>query len=161
MSLQRALTELFKVIREEANTNPEFALKLEEALGTYRPSKRAKQRAKERISPSAPTPRPVPPPPVETPIEVAATSQEGATPPAGIVHGLNPVSVLTQDGEEALRAALGEDRYSAETLAALAAEHNLNPAGATADSADKGAWIEQIVAQAKKRVERDSKLFDY
>jgi hypothetical protein len=161
MSLQRALTELFKVIREEANTNPEFALKLEEALGTYRPSKRAKQRARERASPNTPRPMQPPRPAFEPPSEVPVTIPEEAPPPAGIVHGLNPVSVLSQQGEDALRATLGDDGYSAETLAAIASEHNLNPAGTTADSADKGAWIEQIVAQAKKRVERDSKLFDY
>lgn len=151
MSLQRALTELFKVIREEANANPEFALKLEEALGTYRPSKAAKRAALKRVSPGAP-PKPVPRP-VEGP-----PAPKGA--PAPTIT-LNPVSVLTQSGEEGLRSVLAEDGYSAETLAALAAEHNLNPAGTTASSADKSAWIEQIVAQAKKRVERDSKLFDY
>ena len=49
---------------------------------------------------------------------------------------------------------------SREALAALVEEHNLDPAG-EADGADRDGLIEQIVAQARKRVERDSKLFDY
>jgi hypothetical protein len=145
MSLARALAELFKAIRDEAGTNPDFALKLEQALAVYKPSKRAKQAARERVAPR-PAPPPVQPPP----------PRPAAPPPEGV----NPVAVLQQQGEEALRAELAGDDYSAEALAALAAEHNLDPAGEAAD-ADKSGWIEQIVAQAKRRVARDSKLFDY
>lgn len=145
MSLARALAELFKAIRDEAGTNPDFALKLEQALAVYKPSKRAKQAARERVAP-----RPAPPPVSPAP------TQRAAPPPDGV----NPVAMLQQQGEEALRAELAGEDYSAEALAALAAEHNLDPAGEAAD-ADKSGWIEQIVAQAKRRVARDSKLFDY
>lgn len=144
MSLARALAELFRAIRDEAGTNPDFALKLEQALAVYKPSKRAKQAARERVAP-----RPAPPP-----------AQPAPAPRAEPPEGVNPVAVLQQQGEDALRAELAGADYSAEALAALAAEHNLDPAGEAAD-ADKSGWIEQIVAQAKRRVARDSKLFDY
>jgi hypothetical protein len=145
MSLARALAELFKAIRDEAGTNPDFALKLEQALAVYKPSKRAKQAARERIAPR-PAPAPIQPDP-----------PPAAPPPS---FDVNPVALLTQQGEDALRAELSGETYSAETLAAWAAEHNLDPAGEAAN-ADKSGWIEQIVAQAKRRVARDSKLFDY
>lgn len=144
MSLARALAELFKAVRDEAGTNPDFALKLEQALAVYKPSKRAKQAARERVAP-----RPAAPP-----------AQPAPAPRAAPPEGVNPVAVLQQQGEDALRAELAGADYSAEALAALAAEHNLDPAGEAAD-ADKSGWIEQIVAQAKRRVARDSKLFDY
>lgn len=148
MSLARALAELFKAIRDEAGTNPDFALKLEQALAVYKPSKRAKQAARERVAP-----RPAPPP-------QAAPAPTHAPAPSQPPPGVNPVSVLQQQGEDALRAELAGEDYSAKALAALAAEHNLDPAG-EATEADKSGWIEQIVAQAKRRVARDSKLFDY
>ena len=71
---------------------------------------------------------------------------------------INPISIFANQGEEALRVALAAP--SQEALAALVAEHNLDPAGLAA-GADRDGLIEQIVKQAKKRVERDSKLFDY
>jgi hypothetical protein len=141
MSLARALAELFKAIRDEAGSNPDFALKLEQALAVYKPSKRAKQAARERVAPR--------PAPMASPAKTPRPSFE-----------VNPVALLTQRGEDALRTELAGEAYSAEALAALAAEHNLDPAGEAAD-ADKSGWIEQIVVQAKRRVARDSKLFDY
>jgi hypothetical protein len=142
MSLNRALAELFKVVREEAAGNPGFALKLEEALSVYRPSKALKQAAKARLRPKPPAP--VPDEPVG--------QEEPAAP------GINPISIYTNQGEAALRTALAAP--SREALAALVAEHNLDPAG-EADGADRDGLVEQIVVQARKRVERDSKLFDY
>lgn len=154
MSLNRALGELFKVIREEAASNPAFALKLEEALSVYRPSKALKQAARAKLRPKAP-------PAAELPaIESEPAPSPHPAPPAPEAPALNPVAVFTREGEDGLRAALDGGDYSREALAALVAEHNLDPAGA-ADGADRDGLIEQIVAQAKRRVERDSKLFDY
>lgn len=146
MSLNRALAELFKVVREEAAGNPAFALKLEEALNVYRPSKALKQAAKARLKP-----RPAASEPAPAPVE--PVGQEAPAAP-----GINPISIYTNQGEAALRTALAGP--SREALAALVEEHNLDPAG-EADGADRDGLVEQIVAQAKKRVERDSKLFDY
>ncbi|HWA21541.1 MAG TPA: hypothetical protein VG735_03990 [Caulobacterales bacterium] len=142
MSLNRALAELFKVVREEAAGNPAFALKLEEALSVYRPSKALKQAAKARLRPKPAAPAPAEP----------VGQEEPAAP------GINPISIYTNQGEAALRMALAAPSRAA--LAALVEEHNLDPAG-QADGADRDGLVEQIVAQAKKRVERDSKLFDY
>ena len=148
MSLNRALAELFKVVREEAAGNPAFALKLEEALSVYRPSKALKQAAKARLRPKPAAPAAAPAPAPVEPVE-----QEAPAAP-----GINPISIYTNQGEAALRTALAAP--SREALAALVAEHNMDPAG-QAEGADRDGLIEQIVAQARKRVERDSKLFDY
>jgi hypothetical protein len=59
-----------------------------------------------------------------------------------------------------LRQELETGPYSAAALAALASEHNLDPAG-EAEGADRQGWIEQIITQAKKRLARDAKLFEY
>lgn len=147
MSLNRALAELFKVVREEAAGNPEFALKLEEALSVYRPSKALKQAARAKLKPQSAPPPVAPAPAIVEPI-----------PEAPVAPAINPISIFANQGEAALRSALAEP--SREALAALVAEHNLDPAG-QAEGADRDGLIEQIVAQAKKRVERDSKLFDY
>ena len=45
-------------------------------------------------------------------------------------------------------------------LRALVAEHNLDPSGAAA-ALDAPELVTHIVAQAKKRAERDEKMFDY
>ncbi|GAM98734.1 hypothetical protein U91I_02369 [alpha proteobacterium U9-1i] len=45
-------------------------------------------------------------------------------------------------------------------LQAMIAEHNLDPSGATADL-DRDGLCAHVVAQAKKRSERDAKMFDY
>jgi hypothetical protein len=171
MSLNRALGELFKVIREEAAANPDFALKLEEALGTYRPSKRAKDAARARAG-GAPRPTRLPPAPVEdvppeqwaTPIAPSDAAPDGPpvtpTPIIPATPDLNPIAFLTREGEDALRQELETGPYSAAALAALASEHNLDPAG-EAEGADRQGWIEQIITQAKKRLARDAKLFEY
>ena len=157
MSLNKALGELFKVIREEAAANPEFALKLEQAMAVYKPSKRAKQAAREKI---APRPAPAKPEAAETPEAELFDPPAAPVKPDMVAPALNPVAMLGKEGEEALRAELEEGPYSAASLAALAAEHNLDPLG-LADPADKQSLVDQIVAQAKKRVQRDAKLFDY
>ncbi len=156
MSLNRALAELFKVVREEAATNPGFALKLEEALSVYRPSKALKQAARAKVQPRPPEAKPLVEPVVAAqpqPVEIEPAEPEPIAAPA-----INPVSIFSNQGEEALRSALAAP--SREALVALVAEHNLDPAG-QAEDADRDGLVEQIVTQAKKRVERDSKLFDY
>lgn len=153
MSLNRALTELFKAVREEAARNPEFAERIGEAIAIYKPPKRRRR---------AVAPAPATPPPPAKPFDLqAALAREGEAPAndaAIAAPDINPISFYSGKGEEALRKELeGESR---EALAALVAEHNLDPAG-TAAEADKAGLIDQIVAQAKKRVERDKALFNY
>jgi hypothetical protein len=92
------------------------------------------------------------------PVEVEPEAEGLIEAPAVAAPAINPVSIFSNQGEEALRSVLAEP--SREALVALVAEHNLDPAG-QAEDADRDGLIEQIVSQAKKRVERDSKLFDY
>ena len=71
---------------------------------------------------------------------------------------INPTALLGKDGEDVLRAALADCDDGA--IRALLGEHNLDPAGLAA--ALTGAELrDHVVAQAKKRIERDKKLFDY
>lgn len=153
MSLNRALTELFKAIREEAARNPEFAERIGEAIAVYKPPKR-------RRRPAAAAPVAAPPPAKPFDLQ-AALAREGEAPAndaAIAAPDINPIAFFSREGEEALRKELEEE--SREALAALVTEHNLDPAGAAAE-ADKAGLIDQIVAQAKKRVERDKALFNY
>jgi hypothetical protein len=160
MSLNKALMELFRAVREEAARNPEFAAKLGDAIAIYKPPKRRRKLA----ATAAPPP---PPKPFDLKESLARPAIEEAADPVAQVEAaafpvpapdLNPISFYSREGEDALRAAL--DAQSRDELAALAAEHNLDPAGAAAQ-ADKAGLIDQIVAQAKKRVERDKALFNY
>ena len=160
MSLNRALTELFKAIREEAARNPEFAAKIGDAIAIYKPPKR------KRRAPAPPPAAPFnlheslartaaePAPEVHDPAEEAESAAFGPGPE------LNPIAFLSREGEDALRRELDGETYSREALAALISEHNLDPAGEAAD-ADKAGLVDQIVSQAKKRVARDKALFDY
>jgi hypothetical protein len=132
MSLNRTLGRLFDEIRREAKRNPAFADRLDAVL---------------RAHASA---RDVP----EAVLEEAARAE--APPPPAI--DLNPVALFTRDGAEALAAAL--DALPDAALAHLVGEHNLDPAG-TAEGLARPDLVAHIVAQARKRVERDSKLFDY
>ncbi len=115
-SLNRALAELFKVVREEAASNPTFALKLEEALSVYRPSKALKQAARAQVKPQV-EPRPVIAEPVcrgPAPARrgragrgLAASSAGGSRCPA-----MNPVSIYSRQGEDGLRCATGEPDFA-------------------------------------------------
>jgi hypothetical protein len=71
---------------------------------------------------------------------------------------LNPAGVYKKDGEDALTAALVA--LDSAALRALVEENNLDPAGET-PGMDEAELVAHIVAQAKKRAERDEKMFDY
>jgi hypothetical protein len=162
MSLNRALGELFRAIREEAARNPEFATRLGDAIAIYKP-KRKKRPAGPAVWPGPIAPFDLQaslaraPAPEAEEADIAAEPEAESAPD---VPALNPISFLSREGEAALRQELSADAYSREALQALAAEHNLDPAAAAA-GADKVGLIEQIVVQAKKRVERDKALFNY
>jgi hypothetical protein len=68
--------------------------------------------------------------------------------------------VLSKQGEEALAALLADPAFTRAGLLALAQEHNLDPAGET-PGMGREQLARHIVANAKRRVERDKKLFDY
>jgi hypothetical protein len=71
---------------------------------------------------------------------------------------LNPAGLYKKEGEDALTTALAGQDLSA--LRALVAEHNLDPSGVT-PALTRDELAAHIVAQAKRRAERDEKMFDY
>jgi hypothetical protein len=71
---------------------------------------------------------------------------------------INPAGLLKREGEDALRTALQGQKLSA--LRALVSEHNLDPGGVTS-TLTRDELATHIVAQAKRRAERDEKMFDY
>ena len=160
MSLNKTLDRFFDEIRREAKRNPEFADRLDAILRLH-DSRRdvgekvieevgREEEASDAISISAPTAAPAPAP-VKTKRRAAAAGQPA--PPL-----LNPVGIYKRSGEEALSTALATQALPA--LRALVAEHNLDPSGET-DALDRDALAAHVVAQAKRRAERDEKMFDY
>jgi hypothetical protein len=79
--------------------------------------------------------------------------------PSAAAPALNPVAVFLKEGEAGLRRAL-EAGLDLDSLRHLVAEHNLDPSGTLGEAAASD-LVTHIVAQARKRVERDKKLFDY
>lgn len=142
MSLNRTIDRLARAIKREAARNPGFAHKLN-AIFEAHTSRRAEFDEIE----------------VEIRAEIGAAAPPA--PPARVVTpDLNPVAIVSAQGAETLAVALASEVYTSDALRALAAEHNLDPAGELAD-ADKEAIVAHIVAAAVRRVERDKKLFDY
>ncbi|MBI1186832.1 MAG: hypothetical protein GC206_05785 [Alphaproteobacteria bacterium] len=155
MSLNRSLDRFFSEIRREAKRNPDFADRLDAALRAH-----ASRRDVDEAAIAAGD---------EPEAEVAAAVEAAAKPsskpkpaPApsakAAAPAINPVGILQKGGEDALEEALISQNRDA--LLALVEEHNLDPSG-EADRLDREALQAHVVAQAKKRVERDRKLFDY
>jgi hypothetical protein len=140
MSLNRTLKRVFAEVRREARCNPAFAQKLDAIIRAHASSLPAEDMELAEETLVAPAPPPLVPasPPVE----------------------LNPLVVFKREGADGLRAALMDDSWPEIALQGLLTEHNLDPSGEAA-ALPKAALIDHIVAQAKRRAERDKKLFDY
>ncbi|MDX2238114.1 MAG: hypothetical protein NW203_11170 [Hyphomonadaceae bacterium] len=153
MSLNRTLDRFFDVIRREARRNPEFADRLDAVLRGHE--------SRREIDPTAldePEPAPIAPAPkAAKPLKNGKAARAAAAAPQA---ALNPVAFFLREGEEALRAELEEPVYERDALMALVAEHNLDPGGEAA-GLDRADLADLIVARAKRRAERDRKLFDY
>src|SRR5262249_20173484 len=91
-----------------------------------------------------------------THVSTAAPPQAGEEKTAE--PGLNPVALYQREGADGLGKALETQTQPA--LLALVSAHNLDPGG-EAEALDGPALIAHVVAQAKRRAERDAKLFDY
>ncbi|MBX3430104.1 MAG: hypothetical protein KF779_11050 [Hyphomonadaceae bacterium] len=160
MSLNKTLDRLFDEIRREAKRNPEFADRLDAVLQRHEsrrdvpdevledavqegpaaaPSK-SKRNKPNAVVPSAPQP------------------PEPVAPPVGLAPDINPAGIFRKSGEDGLAAALADQDLGA--LRALVAEHNLDPSGVTS-SLTRDELAAHIVSQAKRRAERDEKMFDY
>jgi hypothetical protein len=153
MSLNRTLDRFFDVIRREARRNPDFADRLDAVLRGHE--------SRREIDPTAlDEPEPAPAAPAlkaAKPLKNGKAARAAAAAPQA---ALNPVAFFLREGEEALRAELEEPAYERDALMALVAEHNLDPGGEAA-ALDRADLAELIVIRAKRRAERDRKLFDY
>jgi hypothetical protein len=139
MSLNKTLDRFFDEIRREARRNQAFADRLDVVL-------RAHVSRRDLVEGEGET--------EADGTEAGADEVNGA--PASLA--LNPVGLMQREGEDALAAALAAaDRAS---LIALIEEHNLDPSG-EAGGLDREALAAHVLAHARRRAERDKKLFDY
>jgi hypothetical protein len=153
MSLNKTLDRLFDEIRREAKRNPEFADRLDAVLRLHESRREVSEETVQQVAAEAPAPsKPKKSAPSATPIRVPSPPIVATVPP------LNPAGVYKRDGEDALVSALGG--LDLGSLRALVAEHNLDPGGLTG-ALTRDELATHVVAQAKKRAERDEKMFDY
>ena len=156
MSLNKTLDRFFDEIRREAKRNPEFADRLDAILRLHDSRRDVGEEVIEDVArEEAPEAAPAPvaasaPAPAKTKRKAASAQP---APPL-----LNPVGIYKRAGEDGLSKALSTQELAA--LRALVAEHNLDPSGET-EALDRDALAAHVVAQAKRRAERDEKMFDY
>jgi hypothetical protein len=160
MSLNKTLDRLFDEIRREAKRNPDFANRLDAVLRLHDSRRDVPDDVVEEIAtPAAPSIKSAPKAPAKTaPVEPITEAKPPIADGAVEAPALNPVGLYQRDGEKALTEALEDLGLPA--LQAMVAEHNLDPSGATADL-DRDGLCAHVLAQAKKRAERDAKMFDY
>lgn len=142
MSLNKTLDRLFDEVRREAKRNPEFANRLDAVLQRHDSRRDVPDDVLADVAQDEPAKAPPKP----------------AKPAAKSAPALNPAGLYKKDGEDALTAALVT--LDAASLLALVVEHNLDPADET-PGMDEAELVAHIVAQAKRRAERDEKMFDY
>ena len=185
MSLNKTLDRLFDEIRREAKRNPDFADRLDAVLRLHDSRREVGDEVAEAVAsneplaPKSPAPRTSrsgdPGPSLVESGEASARAQTmgpGSAPRLraagpgsdvedqrqGALAITNPVALYKREGEVALAAHLGA--HDVPALHALIAEHNLDPSG-EAGALDREGLAAHVVAQAKRRAERDEKLFDY
>lgn len=172
MSLNKTLDRLFDEIRREAKRNPEFADRLDAVLRLHDSRRDVADEVVEDVASSPASGGGLERSEGEGQVALPKSKRRNASlsPPAAQPDSsparrgasetttLNPAGLYKREGEDALTAALAA--LDAETLRALIAEHNLDPSGAT-DSMEDAELATHIIAQAKRRAERDEKMFDY
>ena len=156
MSLNKTLDRLFDEIRREAKRNPDFADRLDAVLRLHDSRRDVADDVIEEVAPDAPAPKPRKKGGAAAVVPSAPQPPEAVPAPIGAV--INPVGVYKKDGEDALTAALAA--MDEKGLRALIAEHNLDPSGET-EAQGEAELATHIIAQAKRRAERDDKMFDY
>jgi hypothetical protein len=153
MSLNKTLDRLFDEIRREAKRNPEFADRLDAVLRLHESRREVSEETVQQVAAGAPASSK---PKKDAP--TANASRTPSPPAAAPAPPLNPAGMYKRDGEDALVTALGG--LDLGSLRALVAEHNLDPGGLTG-ALTRDELATHVVAQAKKRAERDEKMFDY
>ncbi|MBC7769110.1 MAG: hypothetical protein H7124_10020 [Phycisphaerales bacterium] len=158
MSLNKTLDRLFDEIRREAKRSPDFADRLDAVLRLHDSRRDVADEVMEDVaaSPKAKPSKTAGLSPAAT--GSAATTSPARTPAVQGAPALNPAGLYKKEGEDALTAALVA--LDAVALHALVTEHNLDPADET-PGMDEAELVAHIVAQAKRRAERDDKMFDY
>jgi hypothetical protein len=173
MSLNKTLDRLFDEIRREAKRNPEFADRLDAVLRLHDSRRDVADEIVEEVAVESSPASGGGPERSEGEGQVgskkkrrdAPLSQPATQPDSSPVRGgalepaaLNPAGLYKREGEDALTAALASLDQAA--LRALITEHNLDPSGVTGAMED-AELATHIIAQAKRRAERDDKMFDY
>ncbi|MEZ5959522.1 MAG: hypothetical protein R3C30_03720 [Hyphomonadaceae bacterium] len=160
MSLNKTLDRLFDEIRREAKRNPEFADRLDAVLQRHDSRRDVPDEVLEDVAKGEPAAAP-PKSKRNKPNAVVPSAPqppEAVAPPVGLAPDINPAGIFRKSGEDGLSAALADQDLSA--LRALVAEHNLDPSGVT-PSLTRDELAAHIISQAKRRAERDEKMFDY
>lgn len=166
MSLNKTLDRLFDEIRREAKRNPDFADRLDAVLRLHESRRDVADGVIEEVASDTPaeaegaaqTAAPRKRPLSQPAAQADSSPASGGAKPRRMLELLNPVGLYKREGEEALVATLA--KTNAETLRALIVEHNLDPSGET-EALDRDALAAHVIAQAKRRAERDEKMFDY
>lgn len=161
MSLNKTLDRLFDEIRREAKRNPDFADRLDAVLQRHDSRRDVPEEVVEDVVQEEGPPassRQTPPSKKAKGGPTAPTAGKMPAVQEGPAPDINPAGLYRKEGEDALTAALASQDLSA--LRALVAEHNLDPSGVT-PSLTRDELAAHIVAQAKRRAERDEKMFDY
>jgi hypothetical protein len=155
MSLNKTLDRLFDEIRREAKRNPNFAHRLDAVLRLHEsrrdvPDEVLEEAARENKGPASGG--------QSRKTAKSRDEKPQATEASPAQPSLNPAGLYSRQGEAALAAALADLDLPA--LQALVHEHNLDPSG-VAEDLDRDGLAAHILAQAKRRAERDDKMFDY
>ncbi len=160
MSLNKTLDRLFDEIRREAKRNPDFADRLDAVLQRHDSRRDVGDDVLDDVVQEASSPAIVSAKSKRTKPNAVGQSAppETVASPVGLAPDINPAGLYRKGGEEGLAVALADQDLSA--LRALVAEHNLDPSGVT-PSLTRDELAAHIVAQAKRRAERDEKMFDY
>jgi hypothetical protein len=181
MSLNKTLDRLFDEIRREAKRNPDFANRLDAVLQLHDSRRDVPKGVVEDVANAGASSSPASGGSVigKANDEGVATAQTsngsarvapsvssadsspargGAKKSAAQAPDINPAGLYKREGEAALSAALQGQKLTA--LRALVTEHNLDPSGVTS-TLTRDELAAHIVDQAKRRAERDEKMFDY
>jgi hypothetical protein len=159
MSLNKTLDRLFDEIRREAKRNPEFADRLDAVLRLHDSRRDVADEVVEEVARDAPVPS-APSAPSRQRKKASPAQEKSAGGATALQEAptLNPTGLYKREGEDALTAALATLDHAA--LRALVTEHNLDPSGET-EAMSEAELAAHVIAQAKRRAERDDKMFDY
>ncbi len=157
MSLNKSLDRLFDEVRREAKRNPDFADRLDAVFRAHTSRRDVAEGVVEDVAADA-APEPEAAGSKSKRRAAAAPVAAASAPESTQKSSINPAGLYKKEGEAALTAELADQDLI--SLRAIVAEHNLDPSGVT-PSLTRDELAAHILAQAKRRAERDEKMFDY